>query len=181
MRYLRSEDNVFVKSSKDVKGYRANEKITSTSIRLIGADGTVLGLISKEEALAKAQQEGLDLVEMAITDGISNCKLLDYSRLIFDIKRKQKKKKPPALKEIRLSVKIGDGDFKTKINQATKMLLDGHKVRFVIRFSGRESMHPELGFEIMNRVIKDTETVAKIDSEAKRDGMKVFLTLAPLK
>ncbi|MBO5306175.1 MAG: translation initiation factor IF-3, partial [Clostridia bacterium] len=130
-----------------------NEDIKEKSIRVVGADGEQLGVMSSEEALKKAYDEGLDLVMMAPQATPPVCKIMDYGKYRFERDKKEKearkKQQVVEVKEIQLSYRIDTHDFETKVKHALRFLGEGNKVRVVLRFRGREMSHQAMGAELM--------------------------------
>lgn len=161
---------------------RINEFITAKSVRLVGDKGEMMGIVSVEQALKFAQDLGLDLVEVAPDSTPPVCKILDYSKQKYEAKKKaseaRKKQKALTTKEIKIGPNIGDHDYGTKLRQIKDFLTYGHKVKVTMRFRGRELMHTEVGVEKLERLIKDTEDIAKVEIAPKREGNQYFLALS---
>ena len=132
-----------------------NEQIRDKEIRLIGADGAQMGIMSPRDALKMAIDKDLDLVKVAPQAKPPVCKILDYGKYRFEMQKKEKEakknQKVVELKEIRLSLNIDTNDFNTKVNQAAKFLQQGHKLKVSIRFRGREMAHTSLGLDVHKR------------------------------
>jgi len=145
-----------------------NEQIRAKQVRVISAKGEQLGIFPLKEALKIAQKEELDLVEVAPDNNPPVCRILDYGKFKYQReKQKRKAKKRQAtdtLKEVRLSYKIGEHDLKTKLNRISKFLKEGHKVKISLRFKGREMMYRERGKKILERVVREVETVGRVES-----------------
>jgi len=164
---------------------RVNHFIKSTQVRLVGADGEMLGVVDLEEAIRKAKASGLDLVEVSPTASPPVCKILDYGKYKFEAQKKaaeaKKKQKTSQLKEIKLRPGIDTHDFDIKMRAAHKFLTNGDKVKVTLRFRGREMAHQALGLEVMNKVKDSTVEVAKVESEPKMEGRQAVMILGPVK
>ncbi len=164
-----------------VKKNRINEFITAKEERLVDHNGEMVGVVSIGRALTFAQNVGLDLVEVAPDSIPPVCKILDYSKQKYDAKKKaseaKKKQKTLTIKEIKLGPNIGDHDYETKLRHARDFLTHGHKIKVTMKFKGRELINTEVGLEKLERLIRDTEDIAKIESAPKREGNQYFLAL----
>ena len=160
-----------------------NEEIRGKELRVIGTDGTQLGIMSREEALAKADESKLDLVCISPKANPPVCKILDYGKYRFEMQKKEKEAKKNQkvieLKEIRLSLNIDTNDFNTKVNQAAKFLQQGHKVKVSIRFRGREMAHTSLGIDVEQRFAQVLEGKAVVDKQPKLEGRSMMMFLSP--
>ncbi|WP_250294909.1 translation initiation factor IF-3 [Wolbachia endosymbiont of Oedothorax gibbosus] len=160
---------------------RINELITAKEVRLVDHNGEMIGIVPIERALASAQNVGLDLVEIAPDSTPPVCKILDYSKQKYDIKKKaseaKKKQKALTIKEIKLGPNIGDHDYGTKLRQTRDFLVHGHKIKVTMRFRGRELINTDVGLEKLERLIRDTEDIAKVELAPKREGNQYFLAL----
>lgn len=161
-----------------------NDGIRAREVRLIGADGTQLGVKSKKDALALAEQANLDLVLVAPKAKPPVAKVMDYGKYRFELQKKQrearKKQRVINVKEVRLSPTIDTNDFNTKVKNARKFLSKGDKVKVSIRFRGRAITHKDIGREVLNNFATETQDVASVESKPKMDGRSMFLMLAPL-
>ena len=164
-----------------------NEQIRCKEMMVIGPNGEQLGLKSRQDALTLANYAGFDLVLMSENSNPPVCKIMDYNRYKYENKKKQKenlKKQREAnleMKEYKLSVTIDVHDFNTKLNNASKYLKKGHKVRVSIRFKGREISHANLGKDVLMRFADATKEFATIETMPKLEGRIMFLILAPIK
>lgn len=160
-----------------------NEDIREKEVRVVGADGSQLGLMSSKEALAKAAEMDLDLVLIAPNATPPVCKIMDYGKYCFELtkrdKEAKKKQKTVEIKEIRLRLRIDTHDFETKCNHAKKFVQGGDKVKVSILFRGRELGHPELGTDVMTRFAEYCSDVAVVEKPAKMEGRNMFMFLAP--
>ncbi len=165
------------------KEMQINEQIRDNELRIIGADGAQLGVMSAREAQALADEAGLDLVKIAPTAVPPVCRIMDYGKYRFEQAKKEKEARKNQhvvdTKEVRLGLNTDVGDFNTKVNQATKFLQHGDKVKVSIRFRGREMGHPEMGLESMRRFAEACAEVASIEKPAKLEGRNMLMFLAP--
>ena len=168
------------------KELEINEGIRDKEIRLIGADGSQLGVMSSREALRMAEEQNLDLVKIAPQAGPPVCKILDYGKYRFEQQKREKEakknQKVVEIKEIRLSLNIDTNDFNTKVGQAKKFLSKGDKVKVSIRFRGREMAHTDLGLEVQKKFAAALPE-AVVEKQPKLEGrsMQMFLAPAPAK
>ncbi|MBD21629.1 MAG: translation initiation factor IF-3 [Rhodospirillaceae bacterium] len=162
---------------------RINDLIEAAEVRLIGPNGEVLGVIPTKEALAKAEDLDLDLVEMASNASPPVCKILDYGKLKYeDQKRKaeaRKKQKTIDVKEIKMRPGIDTHDYDVKMRAMHRFLDDGDKVKVTLRFRGREMAHQDLGMNVLNRVKDDLEPLAKIEQYPRMEGRQMVMVLVP--
>ena len=165
--------------------HQINEEIRDREVRLIGADGTQLGVMSAAEAQHAADEAGLDLVKIAPTAKPPVCKIIDYGKYRYELARKakeaKKKQKTVETKEIRLSPNIDTNDLNTKVNQARKFLSKGAKVKVSLRFRGREMAHRDVGREILDSFYKELEDVSTVDKPAKMEGRSMVMFLSATK
>lgn len=166
-------------SSKELQ---INESIRDAEIRVIGSDGSQLGIMSSSKALSIANNENLDLVKIAPQAVPPVCKIMNYGKYKFELAKKEKEAKKNQkvvdIKEIRLSVNIDTHDFETKVGHAMRFANNGDKIKVSIRFKGREMGHPEIGYDIMDRFAKACSEFTNVEKAAKLDGrsMLMFLT-----
>ena len=159
-----------------------NEQIRDREVRLIGPDGAQLGIVSAREAMAKAQEAGLDLVKIAPQAKPPVCKIIDYGKYRYELARKEKearkKQKTIDVKEVRLSPNIDTNDLKTKVNAARKFIEKGNKVKVTLRFRGREMAHVQSSKQILDVFSERMADVAVVDKAPKMEGrsMTMFLT-----
>ena len=163
--------------------YQINEEIRDKEVRVIGADGAQLGIMSSAAALEIAIEKDLDLVKIAPGSNPPVCKIMDYGKFRFEQLKKEKEAKKNQkvieLKEIRLSLNIDTNDFNTKVNQAAKFLQQGHKVKVSIRFRGREMAHTSLGIDVEQRFAQALEGKAVVDKQPKLEGRSMMMFLSP--
>ena len=164
-------------------GRRINEEIETAEVRLVDPSGEVLGVVPTQEALAKAEEFGLDLVEMASNASPPVCKILDYGKLKYvDQKRKaeaRKKTKTFDVKEIKMRPGIELHDYDVKMKAMRRFLDEGDKVKVTLRFRGREMSHQELGMKILDRVRGDLEKFAKVEQYPKMEGRQMVMVIVP--
>ena len=165
--------------------YRINHQIKAKDVRLIGAEGEQIGVISLPEALRKAEDEGLDLVEISPTANPPVAKIIDWGKFKYE-KRKQeqsqrKKQKNVEVKGIRLSSKIGEHDLETKAKTARKFLNDEHKVKVRLLFKGREITHKDVGERVLRRFAEKLEDVSTIEQDVTFTGREAGIIIAPKK
>ena len=162
-----------------------NEQIEAKEIRVIGADGEQLGIMTTEQALRMAYNDGLDLVMMTGNATPPVCKIMNFGKFRFEREKKEKeaKKKQQVveLKEIQLSCRIETHDFETKLKHAHKFLSSGNKVRVVLRFKGREMAHQDLGVEIMEKFRVACEELGTVDKKPVLDGRIMSMVISPVK
>lgn len=163
---------------------RLNEQISVRECRLIGFDGTQMGIYATSEAQRIADSEGLDLVEIAPMAEPPVCRIMDYGKFKYDqaIKAKQARKNQSRVetKEMKFRPKIDVGDYTTKKKHVLRFLDDGNKVKITIMFRGREMAHPEQGLTILERLADDLKDVAVIESQPKMEGRNMHMLIAPL-
>ncbi|MBR2027857.1 MAG: translation initiation factor IF-3 [Oscillospiraceae bacterium] len=164
------------------KELEINEEIRDKEIRVIGADGSQLGVMSADKALKLAEEADMDLVKIAPTAVPPVCKIMDYGKYRFEQQKKEKENKKNQkvveTKEVRLSINIDTNDFNTKVNQANKFLKNGDKVKVSIRFRGREMAHSKLGLDVMERFGQAIEG-GTIEKAAKLEGRNMLMFIAP--
>ncbi len=160
-----------------------NEQIRISPIRLIGADGEQLGVVPTSQALEKAREAGLDLVEMAADERPPVCKIIDYGKMRFEASQKTGKSKvrQQKLKEIRVRPKTGEHDVETKANQARKFLEHNDKVQVTVLFRGREIQYQQEGRRVMDALLEKLAAVGKVERPPSMDGRKMTALLMPIK
>ena len=159
-----------------------NEQIRDREVRLIGANGEQLGIMSARDVQKHAQEAGLDLVKVAPTAKPSVCKIIDYGKYKYELARKEKeakkKQKTIEVKEVRLSPNIEENDLNTKVNNARKFLTKGNKVKVTLRFRGREMAHMQSSKHILDEFAQSLSDIAVVEKAPKVEGrsMTMFLT-----
>lgn len=174
----------FDRQTPQERGPRRNEHIRITPIRLIGAEGEQLGVVPTFEALQKAKELGLDLVEVAADERPPVCRILDYGKLRFATSQKGNKAnkvRQQKLKEIRVRPKTDDHDVETKVAQARRFLEHNDKVQVTVIFRGREMQHQEEGRRVLNSVLDKLSTAGKVERPPMMDGKKMTALIMPNK
>ena len=166
------------------KGPKANERIRSPQVQVIDNDGTNLGILQTQEAIDIAKQKGLDLIEISPNANPPVCRIIDIGKHKYDLQKKankaKKKQKIVNLKEIKLRPVTEIHDYSFKIKNAQKFLEKGDKVKFTVKFKGREMQHTNLGNDLMKRIINDTAEVGKIEVNPKFEGRQIIMIIQPL-
>lgn len=161
-----------------------NERIRAREVRLIDSNGDQLGVKSRTEALEIAQTRNLDLVLVAPNAKPPVCRIMDYGKFRYEQQKKDKEarknQKVINLKEVRFTPGIGDHDFNTKLRNARKFLENGDKVKAAVRFRGRAITHKELGQEVLDRLAKEVQDIATVESRPKMEGRNMFMMLNPI-
>ncbi len=160
-----------------------NHQIDNRTVRLIDADGVNVGVVDRETALRKAEESGLDLVEISPNADPPVCKILDIGKYKYEEQKRKnearKKQKVIEVKEIKLRPNIDDHDYDVKKRAMHRFLEEGDKVKVTLRFRGREMAHQEIGVALLNRVKTDFEEEAKVESEPRPEGRQIVMVLAP--
>jgi len=164
------------------KGLRRNDRIRATEVRVIGPEGTNLGVMAPRKALELAKKVGLDLIEVSPSARPPVCRILDFGKFLYEESKKAKDTKQAStkLKEVKFRVGIGEHDFVTKLRRAESFLDHGNKVKLTLQFRGRENEHRELGFERVKLAAKELQGVASADSDPRLVGRQVTQILSPL-
>ena len=175
--------NYFQRRTKP-RGPRANERIRSSQVQVISSDGKNLGTLATQEAINIAKQEGLDLIEISPNANPPVCKIIDIGKYKYDLQKKankaKKKQKIINLKEIKLRPVTEVHDYNFKIKNAQKFLEKGDKVKFTVKFRGREMQHTHLGNQLMDRIINDTAKLGKVEVMPKLEGRQIIMIVQPL-
>ncbi|MCK4945795.1 MAG: translation initiation factor IF-3 [Alphaproteobacteria bacterium] len=165
------------------RGPCVNTQIRSDKVRLIGADGEMVGVVPINEALSTASEAGLDLIEISPNADPPVCKISDYGRYRYDLQKKEaaarKNQKIVLTKELKIRPNIEDHDFQVKVRSAKRFLDDGDKVRFTLQFRGREFEHRELGLAVLHRMRDELVDYARIEQEPKFEGGQVVMFVVP--
>ena len=163
--------------------HQINEEIRDKEVRLIGDDGSQLGIMSSADALQAAIDAGLDLVKIAPGSNPPVCKIMDYGKYRFEQAKREKEARKNQhvidIKEIRMSPSIGDNDFNVKLKNAQKFLRDGDRVKVSVRFRGREMAHTEIGGDLLKRFAGECADIASVDKAAKLEGRNMSMFLSP--
>ena len=164
-------------------GPRINQEIRVKEVRLIDENGENKGIVSIKEALAAAADAGLDLIEISPQAVPPVCKVFDYGKYKYELQKKKnearKNQKVVNIKELKLRPMIDTHDYEVKIKQAKKFLSQGDKVKFTMRFKGREMSANDMGKEVLDRIVEDLEGVCKLESEPKLEGRQMMMIIAP--
>ncbi len=175
--------NYFQRRTKP-KGPRINNRIISREVQVITNDGENLGVINTNDAISRAKDAGLDLIEIAPNANPPVCKIMDMGKFKYDQQKKaskaKKNQKKIELKEIKLRPVTGIHDYTFKIKNAQKFLSKGDKVKFTVKFKGRELQHSHLGNELMNKIIQDMQNIGKVELHPKFDGKQMIMVIQPL-
>ncbi len=162
-----------------------NEDIRSSNVRLVGADGGQRGIVPRDEALAEARAAGLDLVMVAPDAEPPVCKIMDYGKHLFELKKtkaaQRKKQKQTQVKEMKFRPGTEEGDYQVKLRNLKRFLDEGDKAKVSLRFRGREVVHPEIGMQLMTRIAEDLNELGQVETEPKFEGRQVIMVLAPKK
>jgi len=165
------------------EGPRSNGDIEATEVQLIAEDGDNLGTVSFEDALERAENAGLDLVEISPHAQPPVCKILDLGKFKYQSQKKaaeaRKKQKTFDVKEIKMRPNIDTHDYDVKMRNMRRFFEHGDKVKVTLRFRGREMAHQELGVKLLERVKGETEAIAKVESQPKLEGRQMVMVLAP--
>ena len=177
------KQNYFQRRTKP-KGPKANQRINSQEVQVIASSGKNLGIMSTSKAISIAKEEGLDLIEIAPNAKPPVCKIIDMGKFKYEAQKKankaKKRQKKIELKEIKLRPVTEVHDYNFKLKNAQKFLSKGDKVKFTIRFKGRELMHSNLGNDLMNRILEDIKSVGKVEMSPKLDGKQMIMVIQPL-
>jgi len=162
---------------------RVNSRIRVPQVRLIDIDGAQLGIVSTHDALEKAKEIGVDLVEVASSANPPVCRLMDYGKYKYELKKNQisKKQKSQTTKEIKMRPNIGIGDLKVKLNRIREFLNNGHKTRIRIFFRGREIIHTDIGRRLADRVYEELREISTVELATKLEGKNLIMVLSPMK
>jgi len=164
-------------------GPRVNEQITKPEVRVVDADGEMVGVISVQEGIEMAMEVGLDLVEVSPNADPPVCKILDYGKYKYEAQKKaneaRKKQKVIAIKEIKMRPGIDEHDYQVKMKNVRRFIEDGDKVKMTIRFRGREMAHQNLGMDVLHRVRDEMEESAKVEQFPRSEGRMMTMVLAP--
>jgi len=175
--------NYFHRRTKP-QGPRANERIRALDVQVIGNDGGNLGSMAINKAIELAKKEGLDLIEISPNANPPVCKIMDIGKYKYDLQKKanlaKKKQKIVLLKEIKLRPGTEAHDYNFKIKNAKKFITKGDKVKFTVKFKGREMQHTELGKDLMKRIIEETKDIAKVESQPKFEGRQMVMIIQPI-
>jgi translation initiation factor IF-3 len=165
------------------EGPRVNGEIRSSSVRLIGEDGEMIGVIGVREALDMAEEAGLDLIEISPNADPPVCKISDYGKYKYEAQKKahdaRRKQKVIEVKEIKMRPGIDDHDYEVKMRAMKRFLEEGDKVKVTLRFRGREMVHTELGANVLSRVRGELDALAKVEQMPRMEGRQMIMVLMP--
>ena len=177
------KQNYFQRRTKD-RGPKSNNRITAPEVQVIGSDGENIGILNTNEAISMAKEQGLDLIEIAPNAKPPVCKIIDMGKFKYDAQKKanvaKKKQKIVLLKEIKMRPVTETHDYDFKVKNAKKFIGKGDKVKFTIRFKGRELQHSHLGRELMDKIKVDMQDVGKVELHPKFDGKQMIMVIQPL-
>ena len=174
--------NYFQRRSKP-QGPKSNQQIRAIDVQVIGSDGNNLGILPLNKAIEKAKEEGLDLIEISPNANPPVCIIMDVGKYKYDLQKKanvaKKKQRVVSLKEIKLRPGTDVHDYNFKVKNAKKFLVNKDKVKFTVKFKGREMQHISLGKDLMNRIIDDTKEVGIIETHPKFEGRQMIMIIQP--
>ena len=177
------KQNYFQRRTKD-RGPKSNNRISSPEVQVIGSDGNNLGILNTNEAISMAKEQGLDLIEISPNAKPPVCKIIDMGKFKYDAQKKanvaKKKQKTVLLKEIKMRPVTETHDYDFKVKNAKKFIGKGDKVKFTIRFKGRELQHSHLGRELMDKIKVDMQEIGKVELHPKFDGKQMIMVIQPL-
>jgi translation initiation factor IF-3 len=167
------------------KKHRLNEDIALSEVRLVGVEGEQIGIVSIAEALAAALEAKMDLVEIVPNAEPPVCRVMDYGKFLFELKKQKqaakKKQKQVHIKEVKFRPGTGEGDYQVKLRNLIRFLKDGDKTKVTMRFRGREHAHRELGLELLERVEKDLSEYGQVEQKPMMEGRQMVMVLGPKK
>ena len=177
------KQNYFQRKTKP-RGPRFNHRINSSEVQVITSDGENLGILNLQDAISRAKDQGLDLIEISPNARPPVCKIMDMGKFKYDQQKKankaKKKQKKIELKEIKLRPVTEVHDYTFKIKNAQKFLSKGDKVKFTIRFKGREMQHSNLGNDLMEKIKQDMQSIGKVELQPRFDGKQMIMVIQPL-
>lgn len=169
------------KSANSNNFFKINEQIKSNEIRLIDHEGKMFGITTVAEGIRMAQEVNLDLIEVSPTAKPPVCKISNFGKMKYEMQKKtadaKKKQKVVEVKEIKMTINIGKGDYNTKIRHTKEFIEKGNKTKISIRMKGREITHRDLAEKMMVEILKDTEEFAKPEMNPRLEGMQMVVTL----
>ena len=175
--------NYFQRRSKP-QGPKANERIRAIDVQVIGSNGSNIGTLPLAKAITLAKDEGLDLIEISPNANPPVCKIMDMGKYKYDLQKKaniaKKKQKVVALKEIKMRPGTDVHDYNFKVKNAKKFLTNKDKVKFTVKFKGREMQHIQLGRDLMKRIIEDTKDLGKVETTPKFEGRQMIMIIQPV-
>lgn len=175
----------YKKKPEQKQFFRTNERIFAHTLRVLDTDGKQIGILSKFEALTKAKEAGLDLVEVAPAAKPPVARIIDFKKFLYQESKKKrdekKKAKVSETKEVRLGPFMSENDLDTMVRRAREFLNDNDKVRFVMKFMGRQIVHPEFGQATLKKVLESLSDISKIEREAHFEGKQLITIVSPEK
>jgi translation initiation factor IF-3 len=168
-------------AKRTTSSFRTNEQIRIPQVRLINEHNEQVGIVQTNEALRLAREAGMDLVEVAPTERPPVCRIMDYGKFKYHIKKKARRHQEQQLKEVRMRPKTDDHDRTIKINRALRFLNRGSKVQFTMQFRGRERAHRDIAVEIFRGVVEELGELVKVERPPRMDGRHMIMILAPNK
>ncbi len=169
----------------NAEDFRVNQEIEAREVRLVDERGAQVGIVSLREALMRAEDAGLDLVEVAPTARPPVCKILDYGKFKYEEQKKanaaRKKQRITEIKEIKMRPSIDDNDYGIKMRKVREFIDEGDKVKVTMRFRGREMAHQHLAMDLLNKVKEEMADVAKVEQMPKLEGRQMVMVMAPLR
>ena len=174
----------YSKKNKEVRHYyRRNESISAQTLRVLDSEGKQIGILNRFEALQKAREAGLDLVEIAAQAKPPVVKIIDFNKFLYQQEKKKREEKKKAkvseTKEVRLGPFMNDHDLGVSVRRAKEFLGDNDKVRFVLKFIGRQITHPEFGFQTMKKVLDALSDISKVEREPHLEGKQLITIVVP--
>ncbi|HGJ5873113.1 MULTISPECIES: translation initiation factor IF-3 [Arsenophonus] len=165
---------------------RINTEIRASEVRLTGLDGEQIGIVSLKEALEKAEEAGVDLVEISPNAEPPVCRIMDYGKFLYEksksLKEQKKKQRVIQVKEIKFRPGTDEGDYQVKLRNLIRFLEDGDKAKITLRFRGREMAHQQIGIDMLNRIKNDLDDMSVVESfPSKIEGRQMIMVLAPKK
>ncbi|WP_443081477.1 translation initiation factor IF-3 [Thiohalorhabdus sp.] len=171
--------------AKQEKQPRVNEDIEADEVRLVGSDGEQIGIVSLQDAFDRADDEGLDLVEVSPQAEPPVVKIMDYGKYKYEASKRAHKAKAKTkkveLKEVKFRPKTDQHDYEVKLKNAIRFLKQGDRVKVTMRFRGREMLHQDIGREVLERVEQDLSEHGKVEQQPKLEGRQMIMVVAPLK
>jgi translation initiation factor IF-3 len=178
---LQSEEPAIAASKRN----RVNKEIAVPDVRLIDAEGNQVGIVNTRDALDRATEEGLDLVEIVPTAEPPVCRLMDFGKFLFDQKKKKsearKKQKQVQIKEVKFRPGTDEGDYQVKLRNLMRFLNEGDKAKITMRFRGREHAHRELGLNLLRRIEQDLGELSIVEQQPQMEGRQMVMVLGPKK
>jgi translation initiation factor IF-3 len=176
---------VMATAAQQQEEHRVNFRIEAREVRLIDAQGNMIGVVPTREALARAEEAGLDLVEIAPTAAPPVCKILDYGKFKYEAQKKanaaRKKQRVIEVKEIKMRPGIDDNDYNIKMKKVREFIDEGDKVKVTMRFRGREMAHQHLAMDILEKVRTQVNDIAKVEQMPKLEGRQMVMVMTPVK